>query len=283
MVTAVTERGGLRWNWQTLWRVASIVGIALLVVFWWDRGLLHPHLSSDGSAYWGVRDGVLYEVEWPAVGYVYSPAFAQAIWPLVLLPLPAFMALWVGVQTAAVAWLAGPILAAVLVLTWEPLSLTNLWAGNIYPLMAVALAVSFRYPAAWSFLILTKITPGVGILWHLVRREWRALAAATGVTAGIVLVSFILWPSAWDEWITMLAASYGNEPPAHWPILRVPLTVRLPIAAGIIALAAWRDWRYLLPFGVMLTLPQVGWSATPLLLASVYWWRASQGTAPPAC
>lgn len=251
--------------WRWAWLLANSVAVYFLIAFWWDKGVINPHLSSDGAAYWGVRDGVLYEVEWPSVGYVYSPAFAQAIWPLVQLSLPAFMALWVGIQTLAVAWLAGPILAAMLVLWWEPLSLTNLWAGNIYPLMAVALSVSFRWPAAWSFLLLTKITPGVGLVWYTVRREWRQLWIAVGVTAVIVAVSFALWPSAWSEWIGMLAASSDNPPLPG--ALQIPLAVRLPVAIGVMAFAAWRGCRWLVPVGVLLALPQIGWSASALLLA----------------
>ncbi len=49
--------------------------------------------------------------------------------------------------------------------------------------------IGFRYPAAWSLILLTKITPGIGLLWFAVRREWRALAIALGATAAIASVS----------------------------------------------------------------------------------------------
>ena len=33
---------------------------------------------------------------------------------------------------------------------------------------------------AWAFVLLTKVTPGMGLLWFVVRREWRALLIAYG-------------------------------------------------------------------------------------------------------
>lgn len=259
-----------------LYLVVRVAAYAAIAAFVLERGILHPHLTADGATYWTeLRNGTPYNFDWPELGFLYAPPLAQAMWPLTLLPLAAFMALWVALQTAAVTWMAGPVLTAVLVWTFYPLWANGLWAGNIYPLVGAALALTLRYPATWAFQFVMKVTPFVGVLWHLVRGEWRQLGLALAATAGICVVSFALWPAGWVEWITMLVNSYGNEPPAHWALLPIPLTVRLPLAAGIIALAAWRDWRYLLPVGAMLALPQVGWSATSLLLASVYLWRTS--------
>jgi hypothetical protein len=83
---------------QRMLLAARIIAIFWIIAFWIDRGLMHPHLTADGMAYWGSGDGVLYEYPWLAeqsglpVPYVYSPAFAQAIRPLTQLSLPAFMA-----------------------------------------------------------------------------------------------------------------------------------------------------------------------------------------------
>ena len=52
--------------------------------------------------------------------------------------------------------------------------------------------LGFRYPWTWGFVLLTKVTPGIGLLWFAVRREWRALAIALGVTGVIVAVSLVL-------------------------------------------------------------------------------------------
>lgn len=261
----------LRLDWRWVWRLSQLLAVALLLLFWLDHGLIHPHLSSDGAAYWGIGDGTLYEYPWlnELTGgphpYVYSPVFAQVLWPLAQLPLPAFMAAWVGLQVIALAWLVGPVPAALLLL-WPPIGMTDVWAGSLDVPLAAALALSLRYPGMWAFALLTKVTPGVGVLWHLVRREWRALAWAMGATAGIVMVSFLLWPTAWFEWGEVLrdGATHSGYPPEA---LAIPLAVRLPIAAAVVAVAGWRSWPWLLPVGVLLAMPQIGWNTAAVLLA----------------
>ena len=57
--------------------------------------------------------------------------------------------------------------------------------GNISLLLAVAIVWGFRWPWTWAFVLLTKITPGVGLLWFALRREWRQLAIALGATAAV--------------------------------------------------------------------------------------------------
>lgn len=132
--------------WWRLEVAARTAGLAAIAVFFVHRGLLHAHLSAEHLAFWGVRDGVLYEAPWLAertggpIPFVYSPAFAQAIAPLAALPLAAFAAAWMGLQLAALVWLAGPVLAGVLVWTFFPLWATNLWAGAIYIPTAAAFA-----------------------------------------------------------------------------------------------------------------------------------------------
>ena len=48
-------------------------------------------------------------------------------------------------------------------------------------------------------MLLTKVTPGVGLLWFAVRREWRALAIALGVTGAIVAVSLLVNGQLWVD------------------------------------------------------------------------------------
>ena len=43
--------------------------------------------------------------------------------------------------------------------------------GNVQLLLAAAIVIALRHPAAWALPILTKIGPAVGLTWHLVRRE----------------------------------------------------------------------------------------------------------------
>jgi hypothetical protein len=258
-------------RWRVAIQIANVIGAIALAAFWVDRGLLHPHLTADGAAYWSVRDGVLYELPWLAelagepTPYVYSPATAQLLWPLAQLPLSAFMAVWVGLQLVLLAWLASPAAAALLVFFVPAIGAANVWAGSIGIVLTAALAWSLRFPALWAVQLLTKVTLGVGILWHVARREWRSTALALGTTALIVAVSFVSWPAAWVDWFELLTGSAAlSGGPGTVPI---PVLYRLPVAAAIVVLGALRGWTWLLPVGVILAAPQIGLSTLVFLLA----------------
>jgi len=68
---------------------------------------------------------------------------------------------------------------------------------------------------------LTKVTPGVGLVWFAVRREWRSLAIAATATAVVVAVSAAVAPGAWAGWIgvsrpTRVRAGPGLPCPCPW-------------------------------------------------------------------
>ena len=135
-------------------------------------------------------------------------------------------------------------------------------------MLAVAIVLGFRWPAAWSFVVLTKVTPGIGLLWFAVRREWRQLAIAAGATALVVVVSFLFAPrGVWSEWIGVLL---GNaNAPIESGSLPVPLLVRLPIAALVIVWAARGDRRWALPIGCLLALPVIWYGSLSLIVATI--------------
>ena len=130
---------------------------------------------------------------------------------------------------AILAWLGGRWALGVLAL--PPVAL-ELYHGNIHLLLAAAIALSFRFPWTWSFVILTKVTAGVGVLWFAVRREWRSFVIALGVTAVICAVTLVIEPSYWAEFFRSIQSNltepqYFSIPPP-WPI-RVPLAIVLVI------------------------------------------------------
>ncbi len=209
---------------------------------YWQVDLAHPYVGS------GVGD---------VSTYLYSPAFAQVLAPFSALPFPVFDALWTAMLVVACAWLLRPWPWAGLIL-FLPISY-ELFVGNVHFLIAVAIVLGFRAPAAWAFPILTKITPGLGLLWFAVRREWRALALAVGVTAAIVAVSFVLAPSAWADWIALLRASPGSSE------LLIPRTA---VSAVLIAFGAATGRRWLVPVAVWLALP-VPWINSWVILLAV--------------
>jgi hypothetical protein len=159
--------------------------------------------------------------------------------------------------------LTGPMLFALML----PIAFFELWGGNIHLLMALAIVIGFRYPAAWGFVLLTKVTPGVGLLWFAARKEWRNLAIALGATALVVAVSWAVDPIIWQSWVNMLIEAPGG-PPAPGSIAISPV-IRLPLAALIVVLAARTDRRWLLPVGVFVALPVLWWGGLSLLVAVV--------------
>ncbi len=233
--------------------------------------------SVDAYAYWTTRDGVFYDAA--ATGrigaYLYSPAFAQALAPLVALPIAVFTALWTAINFAALWWLLGRL--ALPSLLFLPISF-EIISGNVHLLYAVAIVAGFRYSASWALMLLTKITPGVGLIWFLVRREWRALAVAVVVTAIITAVSVALDTAAWRDWVALLRGDLqdvgGSALETLGWYLPVPLLPRLVAAAGIVAVAAWTDRRWLVPFAVVIALPVVWLNGLAVLAAVVPLWRA---------
>jgi hypothetical protein len=73
-------------------------------------------------------------------------------------------------------------------------------------LLATAVVLGFRYPVTWAFVLLTKVAPGVGLLWFVVRREWRNQATVALATVMVSGVSFFPAPGLWMEWDPVAAA-----------------------------------------------------------------------------
>ena len=165
------------------------------------------------------------QADWTTTGaYVYSPAFLQLVSPLQHLPWLAFVGVWTALLMLAVRYLTGPRLFIVGVL----LASAELAGGNISLLLAVAIVLGFRWPAAWALILLTKVSPGIGLIWFAVRREWRNLAIALGATVIVVATSAAIMPWAWVDWIGVLTHVAGRD--GTWAAVPIPFLVRLPFA-----------------------------------------------------
>jgi hypothetical protein len=222
----------------------------------------------DVYAYWSVDLEHLYAQSLPALGglgaFHYSPPIAQVFALVGGLPWYAFLFGYEALLVGTLIWLGWrwtPLLFA-----FPPLVL-ELYAGNINLLLAAAIALGLRYPAAWAFVFLTKVTPGVGVLWFAARREWRSLAIALGATAMIVAVSFATAPSLWSEWFTALTTLRGQAAGE----IPVPLIIRLPIAAAVVWWGGVTDRRWAVPAGAVIATPVlwIGWPAWLVVLFAV--------------
>ena len=215
---------------------------------YWLPALTDPYARSDWTQ---------------PVAYVYSPAFLQALAGLKALPWEGFLAAWTVILLLAVRFLVGRRFWAVAI----AFAMLELLGGNIHLLLAVAVVIGFRWPAAWGFVLLTKVTPGVGLLWFAVRREWGSLGIAVGATAAVAAVSYAIAPGAWADWIDVLISS-TTKTAGTWAAIPVPLLVRLPAAALIVTWGARTDRRWTVPVAAMVALPALWFGGASMLLAA---------------
>ena len=109
--------------------------------------------------------------------------------------------------------------------------------GNVQPLLAAAVVIGFRWPAAWAFVILTKIAPGIGLLWFVFRREWRNLGIALAATATIAAICSCCAP-ALGRLRSLRDGQVGAPSPN--PVVPIPLAVRIAMSVALIAWAPGR-------------------------------------------
>ena len=253
----------------------TMLCIGGLVAAWVWLNFNERDFMQDARAYWRFDFDQLYGRG--TVGgrdaYLYSPAFAQVFFPFGILPWEVFKGLWSALTIAVLAWLIGPRWAALFLLfPGSPVS-DEVSTGNLHLLMAGAVVVGFRHPAAWAFNLLTKVTPGIGLLWFVGRREWRSLLIAVAATAGILAASFAIGPHLWFEWAESLRQNAAVPIPASAVAFTAPLWLRLT-AAGFIALGGGiRGWRWTVPVAITLALPVPWLSGLSVLVAVLALWR----------
>jgi hypothetical protein len=249
-----------------VWGVLVAIGLVVLMT-----ALAEPFQPDsfgpghDARAYWAapLDDPYVPGSVGQESAYLYSPAFLAILSPLRALPWPMFLGLWTAGLLVVLFWLARPLLFLPLLL----LALPEIWGGNITILLAAAIVLGFSRPFAWAFPLLTKVTPGVGVLWFAVRREWLNMGLAVAATVAVIAAVALFTPGLWADWFQLLMSSTGSSTvPGSVPI---PLVARLPVAIAVIAFAAWRGERWLLPIGVLLAMPVIWWGSLALLTASV--------------
>ncbi|MEZ0241216.1 MAG: glycosyltransferase family 87 protein, partial [Chloroflexota bacterium] len=212
-----------------------VAGLAFFVYLFAVEAPRTGTVGFDALSYWGYSMADPYFLQHGTMGsFVYSPVAARLFAPLSLLPWLTFLWLWLAVLVATAVWLGGR--RWLWVLAFPPVAV-ELYHGNIHLLLAAAIALGFRYPAAWAFVLLTKATPGVGLIWFAVRREWRSLAIALGVTAVLVALSLAIDFPLWRQWLDRELLVSLAQPP-NQPQIAVPLLLRLPLAAALVAWGA---------------------------------------------
>lgn len=254
---AAVRREGQGWR-----RFGWAAGIAMGVIVW-ATFTVYGGKPVDAYAYWwAAHRPAVYSTETCCL-YLYSPAAYQLSYPLTALAsFEVFAAILRAAEIAAVIAFAGPVSAIAL---WLPPVAAEINAGNVNLLLIGAVILGFRWPALWTVVLLTKPTAGLGLLWFMVRGEWRKALIPIALAAGISAVSFVLTPGMWFDWFARLAA---ESPDPGWPF-PWPIWIRAPFALAIILWGARTNRRWALVIGTILAMPRLYFLSPAMLLGAL--------------
>ena len=225
--------------------------------YWTAAALDDPYASTIAGGFGG--QGGLYE-------YKYPPVLAQLLFPVHWIPWPIFLGAWTALLLLCLSLVTGRLLLFALFL---PPVLGELWLGNVNLLIGVAIVVGFRWPAAWAFVILTKITPGIGLLWFAVRREWRALGIAMGATAVIAAASYLLAPDLWADFAVAMRTQLDPALGSAGQAIPLALPGRLVAASVLVAWGARSNRRWVVPVAAAIAVPFTWWNILTIALAAI--------------
>ncbi len=196
-------------------------------------------------------------------GFWFTPPVAYVFFPFTLLPWPAFCALLTALEFTALGYLLGRwAFLGLLVppIWWE------IMAGNVALFMAVAVVVGMRRPGAWAAPLLLKVTPGIGLVWFALRREWHSLGLAMATTAVIAGASLVVAPHLWFEWLSRMIANFGDNGPGYF-VVPLALVPRLAIALLVLVWGARTDRQWTVAVAATLGTPVLWFNALALLAA----------------
>jgi hypothetical protein len=214
----------------------------------------------DARSYYQLDlDHLYWEGSYP---FRYAPVVAEAFVPFQAIPFADFVAILRALELAATLLVTG--LFFPLVIFWSPLA-SEINAANINMLLVAVAIWGLRWPGLWSIVLLTKVTPGIGLLWFAARKEWRSLAIVSAVTLGIAAISFAFRPVLWFEWIAFLTVMTPGE--------GVPLWVRVVGAAILVIWGARTDRPWTVVVAVALAMPRLYLMTPAMLIGVLYYVR----------
>lgn len=234
----------------------------------------------------GVDARQFYDHSWPTPysetsyesgeGFYYSPPVALLFAPFTTFGLPVFSAALVGIGLAALYAVAGRW-------AWALLFFPPVWwdisAGNINTLIGATVIIGASRPGLYAIPLLTKVTPGITVLWFALRREWRSLAIAALVTASLSVATLLIEPRLWIEWLQSLTRNAMSYPGPAIFAIDVPLLPRLLASVPLLVWGAATNRKWLLPVVAFLATP-VLWYSTGAILVAVLAGVQNEGRRP---
>jgi hypothetical protein len=233
----------------------AVTLISVLYLVWVWQFVVQAGSHVDAEAYWRVDPADPYAVGEAGAehAFLYAPVVAQLLAVINWMPPEAFYAVLAAVSIASLVYLVGPRWAAAVLLIPIPPLWQDLLTGNIHLILAAVIVVGFRHPAAWSLVLLTKFTPGVGLAWFAVRREWQALMLTMSATVTLVVISLLIAPRLWADWISLLLGNAATTPQGLF--VPVPLALRLLMGLALVVWGARAGHRWTVPAAAFLSLP----------------------------
>lgn len=203
--------------------------------------------------------------------------------PLAFLPYSMWIGSWAIAMLVAMAaslrlmnvpaWVAYPVALG--------LGLTNVGQNALtgtYPIMAVALALAWRYrdrPVAaglsYAAIAASRGIGGLLLLYPLARRQWRVIAIAVGTLVALMLVSLALEPSVVSGFLDKGRASIEynltrpmTTPYALFEYVGLPGTLAWVLTAVVAGVALWQRK------SLFWILAWVGFAITPIAWAQSF-------------
>jgi hypothetical protein len=221
--------------------ILAALGASLLLIV----ALTRWGIPSDEYAYWLAAKRLvaglsLYD---PAAtpgtpyAYFYPPPVAQVLAPLTsVVPDGVFVAAWTFLLLACLWWLGGGnAFVALALVAFIPVSV-ELWYRNIHLVLAVLIVLGLRrHPAFFAVATAIKVTPALGLVYLVARGRYRDALVAGLLGLIMLLVSLFVSPSAWRQFVEVIAASAGtvgaSVVPVSFPV-RAAIGLGLALAAG---------------------------------------------------
>ena len=162
--------------------------------------------------------------------YWYPPIVAQVLTPLTVLPGSVYSGLYTLVMLGCLWWLAGRnILIALAMCAFPPIAV-EFMSRNVHLIIAVILVLGLRRWGGWFAIgAAIKLAPVLGIPYLALRGRVREAVVASAFGAVLLVVSIVLGPHLWLEFLDVLAA---RGPGDASTLLPIPYAARL--ATGIV-------------------------------------------------
>ena len=241
-----------------IWLVLTIIGLLAVPYFI----VLGPDFGFDSHAYWSIDVADPYPglsaLDEPNA-FLYSPPAALLASFFHYVPWPVFLWSWTALLFLAVGWL-GRWRWGLAMVAFAPVAM-EIHYGNINLLLAVAIAASWRWPALWTVVLLTKPSAAIGLLYPLIRaRLAGGRHPALDHGGRSAPLSAVVRPDLWVGYVNMLIEASAI------PEI-IPLLPRLPVAAAVVIWGALTNRRWTVPVAAAIALPQSWWTNFALLTA----------------